>query len=97
MRTEERTIKVTVYISDDGHECNSYEEAARRDEDYRKRKDGSRRKCPHCGGTGRVNGHWENNFDGGMYGDHQYHDEYVDEKCKHCDGKGYQDAETVWK
>lgn len=97
MRTETRTVQITVYISDDGHECNSYDEAKRRDEDYNKRKDGTRRKCPRCDGTGRINGHYEKYFDGGMYGDHQYHERWESDKCPDCDGKGYQDKKETWE
>ncbi len=96
MRTETRMVKQEVFISDDGHECYSREEAHRRDEDYHKRNAGTRRKCPRCGGTGRINSRWEKYFDGGREGDHQWHEEHTSDRCPDCGGKGYQDKEEVW-
>ena len=97
MRTEKVLVEQEVFYSDDGHKCATREEARRRDEDFHKRQNGTRRKCSRCGGTGRIHGRYEKYFDGGMYGDHQYHEHYVSDKCPDCDGKGYQDLKEVWE
>lgn len=94
MRTEKVLVEQEVFYSDDGHKCATREEAQRRDEDFHKRQNGTRRTCSRCGGTGEINRRIEKTFD-------EIRVEMVDveysDPCPVCKGKGYQDLKEVWE
>ena len=93
--TRQRTVvqDYNVYIAKDGKEFTSESEC----ENHEKIIDGTRKECPECKGTGRVNEHSEQVFDGGLYGDHQYHTYWTSDKCPRCGGKGYLEKVITWE
>lgn len=94
MRTEKVLVEQEVFYSDDGHKCATREEAQRRDEDFHKRQNGTRRMCSRCGGTGYINRRVEKTFDEILV--KMVDVEYFD-TCPVCKGKGYQDLKEVWE
>ena len=97
MRTEqrERTVieKYNVYIAKDGTEFAFKDECER----YEKKLNGELKECPRCHGKGKINEHAVELFDGGMYGDHQYHTYLESDKCPECNGKGYLEKKVTWE
>lgn len=93
--TRQKTVvqDYNVYIAKDGKEFTSEDECI----NYEKIQEGSRMVCPECKGKGRINEHTEQLFDGGMYGDHQYHTYWKSDECPRCKGKGYLDKVIDWK
>lgn len=96
MKVVTETIEVKRWISDDGKKFNSYDECYAYEQHQKELKSGERKVCPRCHGEGRIDGHYEKYFDGGMYGDHQYHEEWTSKECPECGGKGYLKKETRW-
>lgn len=96
MRIETELVERKKYIAKDGKVFYDYDACEAYEEDIRKRENGDRKTCPKCHGSGRIDGHYEKIFDGGMYGDHEYHDTYIDKECPECGGKGYLERKTVW-
>ena len=82
-----------VYVAKDGKEFTSEEECI----NHEKFIDGERITCSICGGKGRINERTERYFDGGMYGDHQYHSRVESDECPRCKGKGYLDKKVTWE
>ena len=97
MRPEQRerivVEKYTVYIAKDGKEFICKDDCER----YEKKLNGELKECSRCHGTGKINEHLEQYFDGGMYGDHEYHTYWKSDKCPECNGKGYLEKKVIWK
>ena len=97
MRTDIRTKQITqtykVYVAKDGKEF-KYEDECKHHEMIL---DGTRIVCPKCNGKGKINEHCERVFDGGLYGDHQYHTYYTSDECPQCKGKGYLEKKVTWE
>ncbi len=93
--TRQKTIvqNYNVYIAKDGKEFTSEDECI----NHEKILDGTRVVCPECKGKGRVNEHSEQVFDGGLYGDHQYHTYWTSDECPRCKGKGYLEKKVTWE
>ena len=93
MRTEtrEKVVKYEVYIAKDGKEFLSSHEC----EDYEKYLNGTRKKCPMCGGLGSLKTEWVEAYDNYDIGHVEAHWEY--KKCTKCNGKGYLDKKVTWE
>lgn len=91
--TREKTVTYDVYVAKDGKEFSSIDECI----GHEKMLDGERITCPECNGKGRVNERSERVFDGGLYGDHQYHTYWTSDKCEKCNGKGYLEKKITWE
>ena len=91
--TRQKTVDYDVYIANDGTEFDNEQECIHHD----KINEGTRMTCPRCGGSGYVNYRTETYFDGGMYGDHQYHTRETSDRCEKCKGKGYLEKKVSWE
>ena len=92
-RTKTVVQEYNVYIAKDGKEFTSEDECVH----HEKMLDGTRIECPECHGKGRVNERAEQIYDGGLYGDHQYHTRWTSDKCPKCNGKGYLEKKVTWE
>lgn len=91
--TRTKTVEYEVYVAKDGQEFSTMDECLHHEMIL----DGERMTCPACCGKGRVNERTEKYFDGGMYGDHEYHTYWTSDECPKCKGKGYLEKKTIWE
>jgi len=89
----QKLVDYEVYIANDGTEFDNEQECIHHDKIY----EGSRKVCETCGGSGYVNHRTQRYFDGGMYGDHQWHDRETSDECPTCKGKGYLEKKISWE
>ena len=90
---KQKVVDYNVYVAKDGTEFESEQACI----DHEKILDGTRKVCPQCGGKRYVNERVEKYFDGGRYGDHQYHSRIESDVCPTCNGKGYLEKKVTWE